>query len=157
MNTENLVKQFLQQHGRLSDLHAGARNREVTQAEIEQFRKQLEKVVQRNGALIVLPGVWVILLGGSAFGFALAYGGANYMSIYSSIASVLCLPIGLFLKSLWRDKFRAEVLLAILPLLSPEQALITLERVYYNDTTPATPPFAPQAPVLETPRASESA
>src|SRR5262245_35400693 len=136
MNPKQLIAHFLQAHGRLADAIAGPRPIKVTQSDIEAFRHQLEDIVERNSVLIVLPGVWVLLLGGVAVCFASAYGGANHMAIYSSIASVLCLPIGLFLRSLWREKFRAEVLLTILPLLSPEQALDALERFYYNDRSP---------------------
>jgi hypothetical protein len=41
----------------------------------------------------------------------------------ATVSVTTFLWVGIVLKVLWRDKFRAEVLLSILPLLSPKQAL----------------------------------
>jgi hypothetical protein len=68
------------------------------------------------------------------------------LTIMSGIITALCLPVGYFLRNAWREKFRLEVLIEILPALPPREALGALERYSVRDTSPTHAPDAAHPP-----------
>ena len=138
--SDELIKDFLREHDK--DLEAatlGEAARPPSAKDVERLRQALRALVKRNEPIVRTLLVLVMALTVTAAVMAIvlaAVGGSGSLGFVSGLAGAAILPVGYFLRSVWQEKFRVQVLLELLPGLAPDRMLDALERYLFRHPTP---------------------
>jgi len=104
----------------------------LTVDEVRELRARLNAIAKRNAALAWTLVIAVLALSVAGFAVTAAAGGTLGL-VSGGFATMFIVPLGAFLRSLWREKYRLEALFEILPVLSPAQVTEALTRFLYRD------------------------
>ena|SRR5579871_2264319 len=134
LSSDKIIRDCLVSIGAERPPEAGgeALQKRLDQREEQRLRERLRAIAARNAPLAWLLMVGVFTLAVAGF-VATAFIGGTLGLASGGFATLFILPIGGFLHQVLKDKFRTEVLLELLPTLTPEGKIEALKRFLYRD------------------------
>jgi hypothetical protein len=135
MNTRSVIQEFLKQTGAAEPITMGTRLPQIkVSAEMQaKLVTQLEQTRATSTRFAIIAAVAHFFILFIAIGFAYYFrDSSTVVTTLLGGSTLTLLVIATRLVALWREKTTSDILITILPNLSPEEAIRVLESIYYK-------------------------